>query len=381
MWRRRCSIARWIASIGVEIMYSQAERQFIWLSESLGSGSKAFLKALPPSGNLNEIWEEPERILPFMRPTQFKRLMDNRREDWIDSRIEAMEREDVYAVFQMGADFPDPLRFIPDPPSILYVRGQLPDASRHMIGIVGTRRPSRDGLRATKDIARGLSQNGVCVVSGLARGIDSAAHEGCLEGDSPTIAVLGVGHDRCYPPENRDLAEMIVCRGGALISEYPPGTPVCAGNFVKRNRLISGLASGTLLVEGAENSGAMITLQETERQGRVRFALPGSIYQANSIAPNALLQDGAVPVVRFENILSHMGWERTTAPEKKAQPVSRPQGDEGRVLDALDREDLSFGEIAQATGLEAGPLATMLTLMEMRGLVSALPGKVYRKVR
>ena len=366
-------------------MYSQLERRFLWLSESLGSGSRAFMKAMPPSGDMQEVWEDPERVMPMMRPAQYQRLLSNRSEAWIDDQIRAMERQNVFAVFQISEDFPDPLRFIPDPPTILYVRGQLPQPHRHIIGIVGTRRPSRDGLHAARDIARGLSQSGVCVVSGLARGIDSAAHEGCLEGASPTVAVLGVGHDRCYPPENRDLAELIVQRGGALISEYPPGTAMHPGNFVRRNRIISGLASGTLLVEGAENSGAMITLQDAEKQGRVRFALPGSIYQVNSTAPNALLREGAVPVVRYENILTHMGWQVEKAPEKapvrKARSAPPPQGDEGKILQALAVEDLTFGEIAQTTGMEAGPLATALTLMEMKGLVAALPGKIYRKVR
>ncbi len=361
-------------------MYSAGQRHFLWLSESLGSTSQALEQVLSLFGDAEPVWEEPESFAPFMQPGQYKRLMENRSEKWIDGRIRELEMCGGRFVCRLDDDFPETLRDIPDPPSLLYVKGELPGPDVRTVGIVGTRRPSREGVKLTREIGHGLSDAGVTVVSGLALGIDAAAHEGCLAGKSPTVAVLGFGLDQKYPAENAGLFDLIVEKGGALVSEYAPGMPSLPANFVKRNRLISGLSQGVLLVEGAEKSGAMITLKDAERQGRVRFAVPGSPYQINSTAPNALLKEGAVCVTCAEDILNHFGWDAACAAPKPKVRRPAPEGTQGAICRLLEAEDKTFGELAEALKMEAGPLATELTMMEMEGYITALPGNVYRIV-
>ena len=360
--------------------YSQEQRHFLWLSESLGSASQALDRVLALFGSPEPVWEEPESFSPFMQPAQYKRLMDNHSEAWIDDRLDQVESCGARVIFSGDPDYPVLLARIPDPPSLLYVRGSLPADMTRAVGIVGTRRPSRDGVKTARELAHDVSDAGVTVVSGLARGIDAAAHEGAMLGRTGTLAVLGFGVDIRQPAENAGMFDLIVSKGGALVSEYPPGTAPFAGNFVRRNRIISGLSQGTVLVEGAEDSGAMITLKDAQKQGRVRFAVPGSIYQINSTAPNALLKDGALCVTCASDILSRFGWDRAggaaDAPGKKPRPTLA--GLQGKIYDLLEIEDMGFSELAEAAGQDAATLSAELTMMEIEGYITALPGNVYR---
>ena len=248
-----------------------------------------------------------------------------------------------------------------------------------MLAVVGSRRCTRDGQRAAREFAQGLAENGVTVVSGMARGIDSCAHRGALDGGGQTIAVLGCGVDIVYPPENDRLMAEILDSGGAVISEYLPGTPPAPGNFPARNRIISGLSEGTLLVEGAKASGAMITVNFALEQGRDVFAVPGSIYSPLSATPNRMILEGAFPALCHWDILEHYRWAQRPGedPRREAKPVEL-DADEAAIVEPLREQALTFDELSAVTGFPAAKLNSHLTILELRGIIEKVPGGQYR---
>ena len=247
-----------------------------------------------------------------------------------------------------------------------------------MFAIVGSRRCTRDGQRAARDIAAHLAREDVIVVSGMARGVDSCAHEGTLSASGRTIAVFGCGVDVIYPPENDRLASQILENGGALVSEYPPGTPPHAGNFPARNRIISGMTPGTLLVEGAKGSGAMITVNFALDQGRDVFAVPGSIYSPLSAMPNQLIVDGAKPVISAWEILDFYRWAEKPAPNPGPRREIELDDTEKRIVLPLTEQELSFEELLQETQISPAKLNSHLTMLELRGIIVKAPGGMYR---
>ena len=292
-----------------------------------------------------------EMVALALADGNFEKLRAARDERYFYRLFDRLERGGIRAVSRLSEAYPPALTGIYDPPPTLYVRGDCPLYGERMVAIVGTRRCTRDGQRAAREFAMGLAQNGVTVVSGMARGIDSWAHRGALDGHGPTVAVLGCGVDVPYPPENGALAEAIVDAGGAVISEYRPGTKPTAGNFPARNRIVSGLCEGTLIVEGAKASGAMITVNLALDQGREVFAVPGSIYSPLSEAPNQMILDGAVPVLSPWDILEHCRWARRPAGGAAKPAPKRDLGPEAEAIVApLRNEALSFEDLAQITG-------------------------------
>ena len=244
--------------------------------------------------------------------------------------------------------------------------------------IVGSRRCTRDGQRAAREFAETLAREGVCIVSGMAHGIDTAAHEGALIAMGKTIAVLGCGADVIYPPENEDLYRRILEGGGAVISEYAPGTKPKPGNFPARNRIISGLSQGTMLVEGAKGSGAMITIDFAAEQGRDIFAVPGGIYSSQSAMPNQLIVGGAYPVISPWEVLEHYRWgARPGAAEEKSAEAELSE-EEKRIVEPLKIEQLSFDELVAQTEIAPAKLNSYLTILELRGIIVKAPGGLYR---
>jgi len=282
------------------------------------------------------------------------------------------------AIPRISEAYPASLHEIFDPPATLYVRGDADLSAERMFAIVGTRRATRDGKRAAREFARTLAGEGVSVVSGLARGVDTAAHEGALEGGAPTIAVLGSGADVIYPPENELLAERILDAGGAVVSEYVPGAEPSKGNFPQRNRIISGLCAGVLLVEGAENSGAMITVNLATEQGRDVFAVPGSIYSPLSAAPNRLIQLGAPPALSGWDILEHYRWASRPAKPAPGAPLPELDEEESTLVTALREQELSFDELCSLGKFPAAKLNSLLTMLVLRGIIVKAPGGLYR---
>ena len=282
--------------------------------------------------------------------------------------------DDIRVLAIDDAAYPAALRTIADPPPVLYVRGTVRPGDARAVAVVGTRRASAYGAQVARHLAGVLARNGVTVVSGLARGIDAAAHDAALLAGGRTLAVLGCGVDVTYPPEHRRLAERVVA-SGALLAEVPPGTPPLRFHFPRRNRLISGLCAGVVVVEGREDSGALITACAALEQGRDVFAVPGPIFDPRTAAPHGLLRDGAAPVTCAEDILDALGWpvERVAIPEA----VPRLDGEEEQVFAHLDLTPQTPDAIAARSQLSAAAVARSLVALECRGLVMALPGQRY----
>ncbi|MDY0267516.1 DNA-processing protein DprA [Trichloromonas sp.] len=294
---------------------------------------------------------------------------------------ELLERDDVRLIsFWDEADYPPLLRQLPDPPALLYRRGQLTD--QPALAVVGARQATTAGRRLTDEICAELAARGIAIVSGLARGIDTAAHEGALRGSGQTVAVLGCGIDQVYPPENRRLFQRIA-EEGALLSEYPPGTAPLAGHFPARNRIISGLAQGVLIVEAAEGSGSLITADFALEQGREVFAVPGPVYAETSGGVNRLLKEGAHLVTEPADILEVL-WPGTPSRgqrQKEESLLEKLSGTALTVYRNLGREPLHIDELARKTGLTPMELSAILLHLELRGGVEQIPGMRYLRGR
>lgn len=276
-------------------------------------------------------------------------------------------------------NYPAALRTIYDPPALLYVLGSLP--TQQAFAVVGARQASRSGRQLTTEICAELAAHNITVVSGMARGIDSAAHKGALE-TGCTVAVLGCGIDVVYPPENSELAQNII-EQGAILSEYPPGTPPLAGHFPGRNRIISGLSKGVLVVEAAEKSGSLLTADFALDQGREVFAVPGPVYSRTSSGVNRLLKDGANLVTEARDILETL-WPAATAalPVLANDPLPKLLSKEQlTVYKTLNEEPLHIDELVRKCNLTAMELSDILLHLELAGGAEQLPGMRYIRKR
>lgn len=277
-------------------------------------------------------------------------------------------------------DYPQRLRQIPDPPALLYGCGTLPNDPG--LAIVGTRQPTDVGRLFTERLAEQVASSGTVVISGMARGIDSAAHRGALNGGGKTVAVLGCGIDRIYPPENARLYREIIDLG-ALISEYPPGSEPLPGHFPGRNRIISGLSEATLVVEAARDSGSLITAEFALEQGREVMAVPGGIDRKSSYGPNFLIKQGAHPITEAVEVMEILGINRYVnrgrlGAEKTALKLSEPAN---LILSQLDLTPRHSDELAGESGLTAMDLSAILLQLELQGYAEKLPGGRYVRGR
>lgn len=287
---------------------------------------------------------------------------------------------DVKLISFWDTEYPSLLREIHDPPALLYMRGQL--SQRDHFAIVGSRRATAQGVITTQNLSATLAKHDICIVSGLARGIDSAAHKGALESGGETIAVLGCGIDRVYPPENSHLFHEII-KTGAIISEYPPGALPLAGHFPGRNRIISGLSKGVLIVEAAEKSGSLITGDFALEQGRELFAVPGGVNYLNSKGTNRLLKEGAQLVTEAEDILQSLWPGRKDKEERHSEEnfVTQLSPAARDVFLHLEYEPMHFDIIARKCGLTPMELSAILLDLELQGGIQALPGNQYIRSR
>lgn len=278
--------------------------------------------------------------------------------------------------------YPERLRAIPDPPLALFMRGGVNEEPA--VAIVGARRATPYGRAAAERLATDLALAGVCVVSGLARGIDGAAHQAALDAGGRTIAVLGCGLDHVYPREHRRLAAAVI-EHGALISEFAPGVPPLPHHFPRRNRLISGLAMGVVVVEGTEDSGALVTVDYALDQGREVFAVPGSIFSPKSRAPHALLRQGARLVERAVDVLEELGLSddaRRAPPAAGSLPeASGPRSDDEAacLLALLDTGPRPLDALVEESALPPARVAALVSVLEVRGLIQTLPGQMVMR--
>jgi DNA processing protein len=277
------------------------------------------------------------------------------------------------------AEYPPMLLRTVDPPLLLYVRGRVDLLSRPALAVVGSRSPTTGGSANAQAFGEALSAAGLTIVSGLALGVDAAAHRGALRGDASSIAVCGTGLDRVYPARNRDLARDLAERG-ALVSEFPIGTPPAASNFPRRNRIISGLSLGCLVVEAAMHSGSLITARQALEQNREVFAIPGSIHSPLAKGCHWLIKQGAKLVESADDVLSELGMANV-GPGSAPARLEAPRPEHQPLLAAMGYEPVDLDAICEASGLTADVASAMLLALELDGTISRLPGGLYQRLR
>ena len=356
------------------------EQYWVWLGSVEGIGPKRFYQLISIYEDARAVWDNVgDEQMQFLGPAVLKKLKEARDERYFFSLFHRMEKQGMRAVTRLNDAYPQLLADIYDPPTTLFVMGGAALDEDRSFSIVGSRRCTRDGQRAAREFAETLAREDVRIISGMANGIDTAAHEGALIGMGSTIAVLGCGADVIYPSENEDLYRRIINNGGAVISEYAPGAQPKPGNFPARNRIISGLSQGTMIVEGAEKSGAMITVRAAAEQNRDVFAVPGSIYSPLSSAPNRLIVEGAIPAISGWDILEHYRW--AARPDASiAAPKTRIELDaeDDQIVKPLLEQELSFDELANLVDFPIAKLNSHLTMLELRGIIVKVPGGLYR---
>ncbi|QDT70522.1 hypothetical protein MalM25_34700 [Planctomycetes bacterium MalM25] len=298
--------------------------------------------------------------------------------------LEEAEAYGVRVLTPAMAEYPPGLREIHDPPAVLYCRGRIAPEDARAVAIVGTRRATRYGLRQTEELARGLAQAGVTVVSGLARGVDGVAHRAALEAGGRTLAAMAGGLSRIYPPEHAPLADQVAQRG-ALLAEAPPPMPPMSGSFPQRNRIISGLSLGVLVIEAAERSGALITARHAAEQGRDAFALPGPIDSPQSRGCHRLIQEGAKLITSIDDLLEEIDClaalrapaapaAMASAPPRQPEPAVDWPEPEGSLLAAIGVESTSVDSLVEQTGLPVERVLAGLSRLEAGGAVRRLSG-------
>jgi DNA processing protein len=372
-------------------------KDWIALNMTPGVGPRVTARLLEHFGSAEAIFDAPRRDLALLR------LTPEAIESIASRELHARAEAEIEQVRKLGGDilvlddgvYPALLRETYDPPVVLYVKGAWSEClERPCVAVVGSRRCSTYGQNAALMMSRELAQRGVTIVSGLARGIDASAHRGALESGGRTVAVMGTGLDRVYPRDHQKLTDEILNRGGALVTQFPLGTPPVSENFPYRNRVISGLSLGVLVIEAAENSGSLITARLAMEQNREVFAVPGNITSRNSFGTNYLIKGaGAKLVQQWQDVASELPAEIAA---QLLPPPSRKSRKKGELLDQLKLSppDLSEPELAifklmstdtplqidtlaETTKLSITQLTSALLSLEMRELIRALPGMCF----
>jgi DNA processing protein len=328
-----------------------------------------------------KVWHAPVKELCRigLTETKVKEFSDFRKSFDIESYFKRLSKLDIKVVTFLDDDFPKKLKELPGAPLLLYYKGSLNGLKANSVAIVGTRKMTSYGREVTEKFSGELASFGVTIISGLARGVDSTAHKACLSAGGITIAVLGNGLDTVYPPENQNLAAEIIKKGGALVSEYPLGYPALPINFAVRNRIVSGLSTCVLVVEGAEKSGTLLTASHAAEQGKTVFAVPGQITSPLSAAPLYLLKNGAKIATETKDILDELNME-VRVDKEKMEKVAPDNPEEAKLVELLENEPLHLDEIVRITGGKTSDISARLTIMEMKGFVRNLGSGKYKKL-
>ena len=303
-------------------------------------------------------------------------------QDHADPTAELKKAADLGAHIITAQDdkYPPALREIHDPPMVLYVRGEITERDRHAVAVVGSRKASHYATECAKKLSFQMAYAGLTVISGLARGIDTAAHQGALAAKGRTLAVIGAGLGELYPPENAQLADRIAS-SGAVLSEFPIETKPDRQTFPIRNRIVTGCSFGVLVVEAGANSGALISANMAAEQGRTLYAVPGRIDSPAALGSNRLLQQGAKLVITVDDILDDLPMIFKEQPElPAAAPVAELTPDQQKILDALGSDETALDSVIATSGLTAAAVSSTLLALEMRRLVKQLPGKRFVKL-
>jgi DNA processing protein len=348
-----------------------------WIELSLvpGLGSGRFRSLLSafglPANVLGATRAQLSRAVPESLAAA---ILDRKNQAQVEKALRWAEGRGRSVLTLADAAYPKQLLEIPDPPPLVYVAGNAALLSAQALAVVGSRNATPQGLHNARAFSRALSEAGLAIISGLALGVDSEAHRGGLEGRGATAAVLGTGIDVVYPQRNRALADEIASRG-ALVSEFPLGTEPHAGNFPRRNRLISGLTRGCLVIEAALDSGSLITARLAVDQGRDVFAIPGSIHSPVSKGCHALIKQGAKLVESAQDVLEELGVSARSAPDAPAA------SSDGGLLESMGFDPCDIDELCGRSGLPAEAVSAMLLKLELDGKIAGLPGGLYQRIR
>src|SRR5262245_51223516 len=348
-----------------------------WIELSLvpGLGSSRFRSLLSAFGLPAQVLQATRAQLCRVVPESLAGgILERSRGPEVEKALRWAEGPGHTVLTLADAAYPRQLLEIPDPPPLVYVAGDAKLLSSPALAVVGSRNATPQGLKNARAFARSLSDAGLAIVSGMALGVDSEAHRGGLDGQGSTIAMLGTGIDVVYPARNRGLAAEIAARG-AMVSEFPLGTEPHAGNFPRRNRLISGLARGCLVVEAALDSGSLITARLAADQGRDVFAIPGSIHSPVSKGCHALIKQGAKLGESAQDVLEELG-----VATRRAADAPEPGADQG-LLENMGFEPCDMDELTGRSGLPVEAVSAMLLKLELDGKIASLPGGLYQRIR
>jgi len=354
-------------------------KYWIWLASIDGVGPMCFKKLMNAYDDPAEVFRQVEqgKAISLVTGPTYDNMVAACSAETVETQLRELEEKKICVVCQCDDIYPELLLNIYDPPFVLYGLGDMSLLKgKRMISMVGTRHPTRYGEQAATMLSRELSENGVTIVSGMASGIDGISHRGCLEGGGKTIAVLGCGVDIVYPRENQSLYDEIIEKG-LVLSEYKPETPPVASNFPARNRIISGLSSGTIVVEAGQRSGTLFTVDYALDQGRDLFAVPGNINSTMSLTPNTLIKSGCHPVTSAADILEFYGWVRKSEKSGDIPRIKPASREEATVVELLEDGELTFDQLFEVTDFTVPQLASILSVMELKGMIVQLPGRVY----
>ena len=360
-----------------------------WLAlRRAGLGSTSFSRIIAHFGSIAAAWEAPaEELGAAGLDAQYVRAFSRGRGEFRpEHELEQLDRHNVRALTWLDADYPEPLKNIPQSPPVLFVRGASGPAYLQTLAVVGTRRVTPYGRQACEEFCAAVARAGVAIVSGLARGVDTIAHRVALEHEAPTVAVLAGGIDAVFPRENAGLAERILA-AGCLVSEYPVGVKTRPDYFPRRNRIVSGLSDATLVVEAGDGSGALHTANHAHEQNRDVFAVPGSVFSAQSRGTNQLIRESTAKLVATPEQLCEelnligIGGQLPLATSPPATPARATTAKEGQVLHCLEDGPQHIDEIVRRSGLGSGEVGGVLQILELDGFVREEGPLTYARSR
>lgn len=367
-----------------------------WLALNMtpGVGPRVATKLLEAFGSPENVFHARRMQLESLRikPETIESIMSRELHERAAVELERVKKLGGDILLLDDGSYPAMLREIADPPITLYVRGEWEASlTQPCVAVIGSRLCSTYGTNAAEMLARDLASRGICIISGLARGIDTAAHRGAMRGGGKTVAVLGTGIDGAYPKENMRVIKEILASGGAVVSQFPLGTPPLKDNFPYRNRIISGLSMGVLIVEASERSGSLITARLAMEQNREVMAVPGNITSANSYGTNYLIKSGAKLVQQWQDVVAELPTDIAasilppridddTANGREDLAPADLSSNERRIWSLLSSDEpVHIDVLLQASGMSFGDLNTALVALDIRDLIRVLPGKNYAR--